>query len=114
MEVKLWVIILDIILIIALDIIHLVFYYLIEETVFNNILDTFSSTPLFDFEINSNCGANDNIIFHRWEGRKETTHYWSNGHYRTKTDVVDATNITKINGNKFCYKKNDDIFRIIK
>ena len=74
MEVKLWVIILDIILIIALDIIHLVFYYLIEETVFNNILDTFSSTPLFDFEINSNCGANDNIIFHRWEGRKETTH----------------------------------------
>ena len=105
MDGKVCIIILDSILIIALAIIHLVFYFLIEETDFKNILDTFSSTPLFDFEINSNCGANDNIIFHRWEGRKETTDYWSNGHHRTRTDVVDATDITKINGNKFCYKK---------
>lgn len=103
---KFWVFFADLILILAIGIIHLVFYFFIKETDFNNIFDTFSSSPLLNFEINDNCGVKDNVIFHRWEGRKETSYYWSKSHSRTRTKVVDATDIIKINENKFCYNKS--------
>ena len=102
---KFWIFCGDLILILAIAIIHFVFYFFIKETDFINIFDIFSSSPLFDFELNDNCGAKDKVIFHRWEGIKETSYYRSNGHSRTKTEVVDATDIIIINGNKFCYNK---------
>ena len=31
---------------------HFIFYFFIEKTDFDNIFNTFESSPLFDFEIN--------------------------------------------------------------
>ena len=62
------------------------------------------SSPLFDFSIDDNCGIKSHIIFHIWEGRKETEYYYSNGHYRSRTKIIDRTDLKKLNGKYFCYK----------
>ena len=59
------------IFILLLAILHLVSFYYIKKTDFNNIFDTYESSPLFNFRIGDNCGVDDHIIFHVWEGRKE-------------------------------------------
>ena len=35
---------------------HLVLFFFIKKTDFNNIFDSFESSPLFDFSIDDNCG----------------------------------------------------------
>ena len=79
----------DFILIIAITIIHFVFYYQIKKTDLDFIFKAFDSSPLFDFSVDSNCDSNSYVIFHTWEGLSAQT----------------KTNIEKINGKYFCYKK---------
>ena len=66
------------------------------------MFDTFDSSPLFDFSVDINCGSKSHITFHVWEGREETEHHYYSTRSRTK--IVDKTNIDIINGNYFCYK----------
>ena len=79
----------DFILIIAITIIHFVFYYQIKKTDLDFIFKAFDSSPLFDFSVDSNCDSNSHVIFHIWEG----------------INAQSKTNIVKINGKYFCYKK---------
>ena len=79
----------DFILIIAITIIHFVFYFQIKKTDLDFIFKAFDSSPLFDFSVDSDCGTNSHVIFHTWEGLSAQT----------------KTNIEKINGKYFCYKK---------
>ena len=58
--------IIEIIIVTLIGIAHLVLYFFIKETDFNNIFDTFESSPLFDFSIDDNCGIKSHIIFHVW------------------------------------------------
>ena len=88
-------------IVLILAIFHLVSYFYIKETDFNNIFDALESSPLFKFRIDTTCGANDPIIFHVWEGRKVYSGY---GKHKT-TKILDKTDITKINGIMFCYEK---------
>ena len=92
----------EITLFLIISIIHFVFYFLIKETDFGNIFDAFDSSPLFDFYIDNSCGANSHITFHVWEGRE--VHYYGTRRTRKKTEIVDRTDIDKINGNYFCYR----------
>ena len=96
--------IIDMILIIMISIVHFVFYFLVNESDFGNVFDTFDSSPLFDFSVDINCGSKSHITFHVWEGREETEHHYYNGGTRSRTKIVDKTNIDIINGNYFCYK----------
>ncbi len=79
----------DILFIIAITIIHFVFYYQIKKTDLDYIFQAFDSSPLFDFSVDSNCDTNSHVIFHIWEGINDQT----------------KTNIEKIDGKYFCYKK---------
>ena len=91
------IVLIDLFLFLIITIVHFVFYFVIKETDFENIFDVFESSPLFDFRIDSNCGAYSHIIFHTWEGRKEKKS-------RSSTIIVDRTDIDKINGYYFCYR----------
>ena len=91
------ILLIDFFLFLIITIVHFIFYFLIKETDFGNIFDTFESSPLFDFRIESNCGAYSHIIFHTWEGRKEKKS-------SSSTIIVDRTDINKINGYYFCYR----------
>ena len=91
------ILLIDFFLFLIIIIVHFIFYFLIKETDFGNIFDAFESSPLFDFRIDSNCGAYSHIIFHTWEGRKEKKS-------RSSTIIVDRTDIDKINGYYFCYR----------
>ena len=98
------ILIIEMSIVTLIGIAHLVLFFFIKKTDFNNIFDSFESSPLFDFSIDDNCGIKSHNIFHIWEGRKETEHYYSNSHLRSRTKIVDRTNIKKINGKYFCYK----------
>ena len=84
----------DIILIILISIIHFIFFFFIKETNFEDLFDTFESSPLFDFDINKTCNTDSHIIFHEWEGIKETN----------SNSIDHRTEMNKINGYQFCYK----------
>ena len=87
----------DIILLFGIGVVHLVFYFYIKQSDFGNIFDLFDSSPLFNFRIdNSGCGTDSHLIFHVWEGRKQ-------GGRQTKTEILDKTDIDRINGYYFCY-----------
>ena len=89
------------VIILILAIFHSVSYFYIKKTDFNNIFDKFESSPLFNFRIDTNCCAYEYIIFYVWEGRKE--YYYSGKD--AYTQIADKTDITKINGYMFCYKR---------
>ena len=82
---------------------HLVFFFLIKKSDFDNLFDALDSSPLFEFTVQSqNCDyPKSRLIFHVWEGRKETA--YSGRRHRSRTIIVDKTNIDKIYGNYFCY-----------
>ena len=87
-------------LFLILAVIHLVYYFFIKETDFNNLFNTYESSPLFEFNIDSNCGNKSHVTFHIWGGRQEV-------YYRGRkkiTKIVDKAEISRINGNYFCYK----------
>ena len=92
------------ILYLIICIIHFVFYFFIKQTEFENILDAFESSPLFDFSLDTSCGIREHIIFHVWEGRKEYSSRTDiSGYSYTDIHTVDRTVIDKINGYYFCY-----------
>ena len=65
----------------------------------------FDSSPLFDFSISSDCGDKTPVIFHRWQGRVEREIYYDEDfNQQEKITLFDETDLTKINGNYFCYK----------
>ena len=99
-----FIIITDSLLILVLCILHLVLCLHMRQTDFDNIFDTLDSSPLFDFNINNNCGVKDNIIFHVWGGKEIKNYYRKNGKTHHRTNIVDVSDIEKINGNLFCYK----------
>ena len=91
-------------IILVISITHIVFGFLIKVNNFNS-LDIFDSSPLFNFTISNDCQGKSSIVFHRWGGRKEWD--WSiddDFNIEIETKIVDETDITKINGNYFCYK----------
>jgi len=98
-----FLLIIEISIVMLIGIAHFVFFFFIKETDFCNIFDSFESSPLFDFSIDDNCGMKSHIIFHIWEGRKEIEYYYSHGSLKSRTKIVDRTNIKKINGKYFCY-----------
>ena len=75
---------------------HLYCYSLVRNLVTFNAYDLFNSSPFFDFSINTDCGNNSKVIFHRWGGIKTYQH--------SKKIIINETDITKINGYYFCYK----------
>ena len=88
----------------SLSIIHLIYHYSMKESDFLNIIDTLESSPLFEFELNKTfCNWRSNVVFHKWEGRKER-YFDRHSILLFSTRIVDETNIEKINGYKFCYK----------
>ena len=93
-------------IIVSIGIIHFVFFFFINETEYLNILDSMESSPLFDFNINSDCGPKSQNIFHVWGGWIEVTSRSGVNNKRSKIKVkyYDETNITKLNGKNFCYK----------
>ena len=56
-------------------IIHLIFYFYVKQTDFDNIFDTFDSSPLFDFNYSENCGKNTKYIFQVWEGSLRSVYH---------------------------------------
>ena len=87
----------DIILLFGIGVVHLVFFFYIKQSDFGNIFDLLDSSPLFNFRLdNSGCGKDSHLIFHVWEGRKQ-------GGRLTKTEILDKTDIDRINGYYFSY-----------
>ena len=95
--------ILILILCFILTVIHLVSFFLIKKTDFENVFDTYESSPLFNFEIGPSCGVKSNLIFHIWEGRKKKYRTRRKSRTTVRTEIVDETYIELINGIKFCY-----------
>ena len=100
---KIYFVVVDLIIIFIIGVMHFIFYFFIKESDFSNIFDVFDSSPLFNFNIGSNCGSFDYVVFHVWQGRK--THYDSKSAHNSKTEIMDIIDIDKINGNYFCFKK---------
>ena len=71
-----------------------------KEPAFNTY-DLFNSSPFFDFSLNEHCETSNN--FHTWGGwkRKEKDHDGSDDSY--SWHYYDRTNLTKINGECFCF-----------
>ena len=94
-----WLIWLEIAVILISCTLHIVFGFLRKMPDFNTY-ELFNLSPFFDFSLNNNCNNKVNNVFHTWGGwkRKEKDmddqYSW---HY------YDKTNITKFNGNYFCY-----------
>ena len=76
------------------DMVHYSSYLHFRQTDFNDLFDTFESSPLFDFSIEDNCGMKSQAIFRVLEGNKGTDNL------RSENDVY----IKKLNGKFFCYK----------
>ena len=92
----------DFILIFLIGILHFVSFFFIKETDFENLFDTFESSPLFNFNVSENCGKYSHLVFHTWEGVKRAA--YSSGHARSRTKVFYRTEIDRINGHYFCYE----------
>ena len=60
----------------------------------------FNSSPFFDFSLNNSCYNKSHNVFHSWGGWKRIEIDYSDYIWV----YYDKTNITKINGNNFCYK----------
>lgn len=92
-----YLLLLENLLFVLIAITHIILSFLVKQTDFSNIIDTLESSPLFEFSLNADCKMKSEIVFHTWEGRKD--------YYITRDFTIeDVTPLTKINGNKFCYK----------
>ena len=91
----------ELIMILIVGAAHIIFGFLRKRPDFNTY-ELFNSSPFFDFSIGDYCYDKTTIVFHTWGGWKNYEYDDTHKDYRFKT--VDLTNITKINGNYFCYK----------
>ena len=102
------IILIDHIIFFLITAIHFIFIFLIYEPDFNNILDTYNSSPLFNFKTNNDCNTYS-LVLHQWEGIngdekeiKPDKDGIPQEHYVTiREDEID---IKKINGVCFDYK----------
>ena len=95
-----------IILVILFEIMHFIFAFFFKVTDFNNVFDTLDSSPLFNFRVSEyTCGSNEHIIFHVWEGIDRSKESYSS--YSSNSKIEGKTEISKINGYYFCYKKKN-------
>ena len=90
----------DVIIIILIGIIHLVFYFYVKQSDFDNLFDTYESSPLFGFNLvkADNCGTQSSYTFQVWDGWEER----GKGRY-ADSKTVDKTNLNKLNQHLFCY-----------
>ena len=51
-----------------ITILHLVSVFFIKYTDYDNLFDTYESSPLFNFRLGDNCEDSGYIIFHTWKG----------------------------------------------
>ena len=103
MKIPSYVFVFDFLFLIGLSVMHFIFSFFFKVSDFNNLFENFESYPLFNFELNTDCGTKEPIIFHTWEGWiKNDAHDDSR---KNKKDILDKTNITKIYGYNFCYEK---------
>ena len=72
-----------------------------------NTYDLFNLSPFYDFYIDFICGK-QTTTFYTWGGWKKTEFSWIDFKYVTK--YYDVTDIKKINGNYFCYKKSTQTY----
>ena len=70
-------------------------YFFFKITDLNYIIDTYESSPLFNISISDNCDSKAHIVFHVWEGRKAGK----------DQNIVDITEISKINGRWYATTK---------
>ena len=91
--------------IIILFLLHFVSYFLIKEPNLDIIFYAYELSPLFDFDVNIDCGNNSQIIVHVWEGRTEEHRAADKRGYSIYYTIHDKTQIDKINENLFCFKK---------
>jgi hypothetical protein len=93
----------NVIIIILIGIIHLVFYFYVKQSDFDNLFDTYESSPLFDFQTNTDYQEGfSNAIFHVWRGVKKDV-YKRRKRYTVKKD---ETNIDKLKGKRLLYKSS--------
>ena len=90
----------DVIIIILIGIIHLVFYFYVKQSDFDNLFDTYESSPLFGFNLvkEDNCDTKSPYTFQVWDSWEER----GKGRY-ADTKTVDRTNLNKLNQHLFCY-----------
>ena len=92
------------IIVISINIFHFVSAFFIEETDLGYIFDEFEASPLFNFSLNTSCNSKSHNIFHVWEGKiKKKIVPDEDTIIGVETEIVDKTNIEKINGYLFCY-----------
>ena len=93
------------ILFIAAVIIHFIFYFFFKTTDLSVLYENFSSSPIFGFYLSKDCKDDKYIIFHIWEGIKETRVLGDEDGIAIETIEKGKKEINKINGYYFCYKK---------
>ena len=84
-----------------ITILHLVSVFFIKFTDYDNLFDTYESSPLFNFRLGDNCEDSGYIIFHTWKGATTKTPFKK----KKKKEHFDETDIIKINKKMFCYDK---------
>jgi hypothetical protein len=93
--------IIDCTLIFLIAILHFVSFFLIKKSDFTDIFDTYESSPLFEFKIDSeNQEGFSNVIFHVWHGIKKDE-YKRRKRYTVKKG---ETQIDKLKGSHISYK----------
>ena len=94
--------ILDAIFILLIGVVHLIFYFFIKQSDFENLFDTYESSPLFNLNIrqSENCGSQSPYTFQVWEGVKEKL---SRRGSHSGRSIVDKTDLNQLNGHLFCY-----------
>ena len=99
-----YLVLIEVCIIMIVNLIHTIFGFLIKVTYFNTY-DLFGSSPLFDLEINADCGSKSKIVLHQWGGRLKQELYWDDSIFpKTKYVVFDQQDITKLNKYNLCYK----------
>ena len=93
------IILMGLISIFVIGILHIIIGFLRPLPDFNTYA-LFNSSLFYDFSLSNNfCKDKEINVFHTWSGRME--YYFLSDTYTIK----DVTDITKINGYYFCYKK---------
>ena len=99
-----YLIVIDLLAILSINIVHIVYGFLIKENYFNPY-ELFGSSPLFDLSISNDCKDKSAVVFHTWGGRLEKKKTFDkNLNTRYYYKAFDQTDLKKINGNYFCYK----------
>ena len=99
-----YLIVIDLLAIFVINIVHIVFGFLIKYNYFDPY-NLFGSSPLFDFSISKDCKDKSAISFHQWGGRLEKKWTLDNDfNVQYYYEAYDQTDLKKINGYYFCYR----------